>query len=172
MGGLSSLSVWWIKLGIIPERIEPGCPQQNGRHERFHRTLKNEAISPPKENLSRQQAAFNLFCLGYNRERPHEALDGSTPASCYTASPRPYPTRVPEIAYPDQMIVRQVRSSGQIRWYGHEIFISETLNGEPIAFEQLDDRYYQIYFGPIALAKFDDKKKIIIKPTAKKRKQH
>jgi transposase InsO family protein len=172
LGGLSSLSVWWIKLGIIPERIKPGCPQQNGRHERFHRTLKDEAISPPKENLNRQQTAFNNFCLEYNRERPHESLDGDTPDSRYTASPRPYPSRIPEIAYPDHMIVRKVRPSGQIRWYGHEIFISETLNGEPVAFEQLDDRYYQIYFGPVILAKFDVKKMAVIKPKTNRRKRY
>jgi len=171
LGGLSSLAVWWIKLGILPERIEPGCPQQNGRHERFHRTLKKEAISPPKETLARQQAAFDLFCLEYNRERPHEALNGDSPAHVYTASPRPYPRRPPEIAYPDHMIIRKVRPGGQIRWKGTEIYVSETLIGEPVGLEQVDDRYYRLYFGSMMLAKLDDKKTTLIKPKAKTRKR-
>ena len=172
LGGLSSLAVWWIKLGIRPERIDPGCPEQNGRHERFHRTLKDDAISPPKETLAQQQSAFDLFCLEYNSERPHEALNGESPASIYTASPRPYTPRPPEIAYPDHMIVRKVRPGGQIRWKGSELFLSETLIGEPVALEQLDDRYLQIYFGSIQLAKLDDRKRVIIKPRLKKRKRH
>jgi putative transposase len=171
LGGLSSLAVWWIKLGILPERIAPGCPEQNGRHERFHRTLKKEAISPPKETLAKQQAAFDLFCLEYNQERPHEALKGNSPASVYTASPRPFPRRPPEISYPDHMITRKVRPGGQIWWKGTDLFVSETLIGEPVGLEQVDDRYYRLYFGSIALAKLDDNTRTIIKPKVKARKR-
>lgn len=171
LAGLSLLAVWWIKLGILPERIDPGHPEQNGRHERFHRTLKAETISPPQATLAKQQAAFDIFCLEYNQERPHQALGGKTPTGLYTASPRPYPTRTPQIAYPDHMIVRTVRPGGQFRWKGSELFLSETLIGEPIGLEQLDDRYHQIYFGPIPLAKLDNKTRAVIKPVAKKRKR-
>lgn len=171
LGGLSRLAVWWIKLGILPERIDPGCPEQNGRHERFHRTLNEEAISPPKNTLGQQQTAFDRFCLEYNRERPHEALADKPPASIYTPSQRPYPSRIPEVAYPDQMIVRKVRPSGQLRWRGYDLYLSETLVGEPVAFEQIDDRHFQIYYGPIKLAVLDDFKKQIIKPKIKVRKR-
>jgi transposase InsO family protein len=164
LGGLSRLSVWWIKLGIFPERIEPGHPEQNGRHERFHRTLKSETISPPEFSLQHQQVAFQRFCKEFNYERPHEALDYQTPAARYHPSGRPLPTRPLEIAYPDHMIVRKVRASGQIWWKGKELFISETLAGEPIALEQLDDSTYKIHYGPIELALFDDKNRKIIKP--------
>lgn len=171
LGGLSRLAVWWIKLGIIPERIEPGCPEQNGRHERFHRTLKGEAISPPGYCLIDQQVAFDRFCLEYNCERPHEALDNATPASIYAPSRRAYPSRVPQMAYPDHMSIRKVKPSGQLYWKGRELYVSETLVGEPVAFEQIDERYYQMYYGPIKLAILDDKTKTIIKPPVTKRKR-
>ena len=171
LGGLSRLAVWWIKLGIIPERIEPGRPEQNGRHERFHRTLKAEAISPPAYCLIDQQNAFDRFCLEYNSDRPHEALDNATPASIYEPSRRAYPSRMPQIAYPDHMSIRKVKPSGQLYWKGRELYVSETLVGEPVAFEQIDERYYQMYYGPIKLAILDDKTKTIIKPPAIKRKQ-
>ncbi len=99
-GGLSRLSVWWIKLGVRPERIDPGKPQQNGRHERLHRTLKEDAASPPKATLAEQQRAFDVFRAVYNHERPHEALDFATPASLYCASPRAYPCALREPDYP------------------------------------------------------------------------
>ena len=98
--GLSKLSVWWIKLGIIPERIEPGKPQQNGRHERMHLTLKQCTATPPKATLRAQQRAFRAFQLDYNHRRPHEALGQRTPGELYRPSPRPYPRRIPEISYP------------------------------------------------------------------------
>ena len=171
LAGLSSLAVWWIKLGIQPERIDPGCPEQNGRHERFHRTLKREVISPPKDTLDQQQAAFDLFCLEYNQERPHEALDGDSPAQRYSSSSRAYTTRPPEIAYPDHMTVRKVRPSGQFWWKGTDLFLSEVLVGELVALEPIDDRYYQIYFGPLPLAKLDEHKRRLIKPKIKKRRK-
>lgn len=172
LAGLSRLAVWWIKLGIMPERIEPGHPEQNGRHERFHRTLKEESITPPKATLEEQQAAFDQFCLEYNRERPHEALSYKTPASIYKSSSRPYPSRMPQIAYPDHMSVRKVGPSGSLKWHGQELYISETVIGEPIAFEQVDKFNYQIYFGPVKLAIYDNKKKKIIKPPISRRKRY
>jgi len=165
LGGLSQLSVWWIKLGIVPERIEPGHPEQNGRHERFHRTLKEDTISPPQPSLALQQAVFQRFCKEFNDERPHQALDYKTPSALYHCSQRPLPTRPLEMRYPDHMIVRKVRPGGQIRWKGEEVFVSQTLAGEPIAFEPINDYIYTIHYGPMKLAEYNEQKRKIIKPT-------
>src|SRR5256885_7950006 len=100
LGGLSRLAVWWIRLGIVPERIMPGRPDQNGRHERMHRTLKAEAANPPRPSFVTQQRAFDQFLKEYNEVRPHEALAQQTPASAYQKSNRPYPKRLPDIDYP------------------------------------------------------------------------
>jgi putative transposase len=172
LGGLSRLSVWWIKLGILPERIEPGHPEQNGRHERFHRTLKKGAISPARYSLAHQQEAFDQFCREYNQERPHEALDYQTPSDCYHKSQRPLPAKPLEIAYPDHMIVRKVRASGQIWWKGKEPFVSETLVGEPIGLEQIDEFTFKIHYGPFELAVLDEKKGKLIKPPVKWKKRY
>lgn len=155
LGGLSRLSVGWVKLGVAVERIKPGHPEQNGRHERMHRTLKEETASPPADNRRAQQRHFDRFRLEYNEERPHDALDLKTPASLYVPSPRPYPSRLPEIEYPDDMVVRKVRPSGAIKWNGAEVFISDVLEGEPVGLLPLDDRYYRIYFMALPLALFD-----------------
>jgi transposase InsO family protein len=171
LGGLSRLSVWWIKLGILPERIEPGHPQQNGRHERFHRTLKKGAISPPRYSLAQQQEAFDLFCREFNQERPHEALNDQTPSACYHPSQRPFPSHPPQIAYPDHMMVRKVRPSGQIRWKGKELFLSETLIGEPVGLELIESHIYKIYYGSIELTLLDEKKGKLIKPPVKWKKR-
>ncbi len=171
MGGLSRLSVWWIKLGILPERIDPGHPEQNGRHERFHRTLKDEAISPPEFSLHHQQIAFDRFCKEYNQERPHQALDYQTPADRYRRSQRPLPTRPLEMAYPDHMETRKVRCSGQIWWKGKELFVSETLAGEPIGLEPVNDNFFKVFYGPIELALLDQKKGKFIRPMIKWKKR-
>jgi putative transposase len=129
-GGLSRLSVHWLKLGIRLERIEPGCPQQNGRHERLHRTLKADAVSPPQANAQAQQARFDDFLCVYNHERPHEALGQTPPAALWRPSPRPYPDRIDDPVYAPDHVVRRVRSSGEIRWRGDLVFIGEALIGE------------------------------------------
>ena len=134
-GGLSQLAVWWIKLGVKPERIEPGKPQQNGRLERLHRTLKAETANPPAATLADQQRRFDDFRAQYNHERPHEALDFATPASLYRASERSYPRTLRQPDYPDGAAVRRVRSNGGIKWGGELIFVSEALIGEPVAVE-------------------------------------
>lgn len=155
VGALSRLSVWFIRLGIIPERIRPGQPSENGRHERMHRTLKAETASPPRSSLRQQQRAFDRFRQEYNHERPHEALGQRTPASCYVCSPRPYPLRVPEMRYPEGMLIRTVHSQGDISWKDKNVYLSSTLAGELVGLEQLDDRYYDIWFGVIRLARLD-----------------
>ena len=109
---LTRLSAWWIRLGIRPETIEPGKPQQNGRHERMHRTLKREATQPPKANLSAQQRHFNDFRRTFNHIRPHEALDDATPHSVYRSALRAYPDVLPPLEYPDHFEVRKVSTNG------------------------------------------------------------
>lgn len=155
VGGLSRLSIWWLKLGIIPERIEPGKPAQNGRHERMHRTLKQETASPPQRTWRQQQQAFDRFRVEYNEDRPHEAISQQPPASLYWPSPRPHPLKVPEMTYPDDTVVRKVCAQGDIKWKSHQIYLSETLAGELVAFQKVTDRLLDIYFGPIKLAQLD-----------------
>ena len=155
VGGLSQLSIWWIRLGILPERITAGKPQQNGRHERMHRTLKDEAISPPKGTWRSQQAAFDAFQREFNYERPHEALNQSFPGELYAPSSRSYPPRLPEMTYPDQMQVRWVKAQGDISWKGHHIYLTSILAGELVGLQQRNDDLWDIYFGPIRLAQLD-----------------
>jgi hypothetical protein len=155
VGGLSRLSIWFLRLGIRPERIRPGQPSENGRHERMHRTLKAETASPPRVNLRQQQRAFDLFRHEYNHDRPHEALGQRTPVSCYVCSPRVYPRRLPEMIYPEGMLIRTVHSQGDIRWKGKQVYLSSTLAGERVGLRQLDDRFYDIWFGVIRLARLD-----------------
>ena len=103
LGGLTSLAVWWVRLGIRLERIEPGQPQQNGRHERMHRTLKESTANPPRKNLVTQQQAFDAFCKEFNEERPHEALGQRPPVVFYERSLKEYPERLPEqCGYPEE----------------------------------------------------------------------
>ena len=149
------VSVWWIKLGVKPERIDPGKPQQNGRHERLHRTLKEDAVSPPAATLSDQQRAFDAFRAVYNHERPHEALDFATPASLYCASPRAYPCALREPDYPDEAAVRRVRTNGAIKWAGDLVFISEVLIGEPVAVEETEQGERRVRYADVELGFID-----------------
>lgn len=153
LGGLSRLAVWWIKLGIVPERIQAGHPEQNGRHERMHRTLKQELR--PVEDWRAQQRELDRFRQEYNQARPHEALGMETPASVYEPSPRLYPAREPEVEYPDAMRVFRVKSQGCFRWKKHDVFLSEVLWGEPIGLLEDRDRTYTVHFAHMPLARFD-----------------
>jgi transposase InsO family protein len=173
VGGLSRLSIWWLKLGILPERIEPGKPAQNGRHERMHRTLKQETASPPKASLRAQQQAFDRFRDEYNQQRPHEAIDQQTPASRYHPSDREYPNILPQIIYPDDMLVRKVHSQGDLRWKSHQIYLSETLAGEWVGYRQVNDELWDIYFAHLRLAQLDTRSyrlKHLPQPPKQKRK--
>ena len=155
LGGLSRLSAWWLRLGITPERIEPGRPQQNGRHERMHRTLKRGSCTPPRASLAAQQRAFDRFRTEYNEERPHHALGKATPAQLYQASPRPYPSRLPELEYPSGFTVRRVRRGGDIKWQGKHIYVTNTLIGEPIGLYQVDEDLWSVYYGALELGRLD-----------------
>ena len=152
-GGLSRLAVWWIKLGIVPERIAPGHPEQNGSHERMHRTFKQEV--PPAENRRQQQVGMEHFRQEFNDVRPHEALGMRTPAEVYQPSPREFPEQEPELHYPSSMEVRRVKSQGYFRWNQQDVFLTEVLWGEPVGLLPIDERHFTIYFGPYAIAQFD-----------------
>jgi putative transposase len=161
IGGLSDLSVWWVKLGIRPERIAPGKPAQNGRHERMHRTLKEETAQPPRGNLREQQSAFELFRQEYNYQRPHQALQGRTPAECYQASPRPYNSRLREVVYPSDYEIRWVSDGGQMRWFGSKVFVGRALMGEPLGLQPLEEGRWKVWFSFVELGVFDEKKLLI-----------
>ena len=148
---LSKLSVRLIRLGIEPRLIQPGKPQQNARHERMHRTMKAEACANPAADCRRQQPQFDHFADQFNYIRPHEALNQTPPARSYVRSSREYPKRLPEIAYPSGYELRRVRSSGEIKWKGQWFFLSESLVGEMVAFEDIDDGCSIIRFGPLEL---------------------
>jgi transposase InsO family protein len=154
-GGLSRLSVKLIKAGVAPERIEPGKPQQNGRHERFHLTLKRETASPPAANRRAQQRAFDAFLRVYNEERPHEALGQTPPARHYAPSARVYTGRLKEPDYPGGLDTRRVRTNGEIKWRGGLVFLSTALAGEPVGLEERDDGAVAVRYGPIPLGVID-----------------
>jgi putative transposase len=156
LGRLSRLAVWWMRLGIVPERIAPGRPDQNGSHEQFHSVLKAETARPPASNLHAQQRRFHRFCAEYNYERPHEALGDETPATYYTPSRRALPATVPPIVYPGHMEVRRVSCVGSISWR-RPIFLTESLAGELVGFEEVDDGLWTVYFATVPLARFDER---------------
>jgi putative transposase len=154
LGGLSRLSVWWLRLGIQPERIKPGKPQQNGRHERMHLTLKQDTAQPPARTVREQQRRFDAFCQEYNNVRPHEALEMKTPASLYQSSTRSYPARLPDMEYGPAIEVRRV-IHGEFRWGGGRFFLSHALDDELIGLQSCDGRHLRIYFGTLPLAILD-----------------
>jgi hypothetical protein len=143
---LSQLSVWFIKLGIYPELIDPGRPQQNGIHERMHRTLKQATTHPPGSSLRNQQEKFEAFQKEYNEERPHESLNMKRPAEVYGPSPRQLPLRVETYDYPRQYVVRRVSRCGTIRVFGNQVFLSQTLNEDYVGLEEIDEGVYDLYF--------------------------
>jgi putative transposase len=153
LGRLSRLSAWWVRLGLLPECIEPGKPQQNGRHERLHRTLKAETTRPPARTRRAQQHTCDRFREAFNYQRPHEALDRHTPASRDAPSPRQRPNRLPPLEYPDRFEVRYVSANGGIRWHHHWVNVSHTCMGEYVGLEELDDGVWNVYFGPLTLGR-------------------
>lgn len=158
---LSRLSVWWIKLGIHPELTELASPQQNGCHERMHRTLKAEATRPPQANLNLQQRTFNRFRQIYNTERPHEALHLATPASRYTRSKRAYPSRLAPPEYPAHFEVRYVSGNGGLRWHSQWVRVSAVLHGEYVGLEAVDDGKWLVYFYGYLIGRLNERKKYI-----------
>jgi transposase InsO family protein len=151
LGRLSRLSVWWIKLGILPDLIEPGQPQQNGRHERMHKDLKAETTIPPAGNRGAQQRRFNAFRTDFNEIRPHEAHGQRPPASVYEPSTRPLPSKLLVPEYPAHFEVRKVSTNGGIRWHSAWVNVSHLLGGEYIGLEEVDNDVWQVTFGPATL---------------------
>ena len=141
IAGLSRLAVWWIKLGIVPQRIEPGHPEQNGRHERMHRTLKEATVSPPRANRRAQQRAFDQFRQEYNYPSPPGPRDADAPQAVYRSSPRPYPARVREPEYDTAMYVGRKFKHGQFFWQPNDRFRCKVLYGQRIGLLLIDDRY-------------------------------
>ena len=156
VGGLTRLSVWWIKLGIIPERIEPGKPQQNGSHERMHRTLEQDTARPPAATAVKQQRRFDDFQKTFNEERPHQALDGATPADRYRPSPREFPERIEPWEYPSHMELRRADERGKIRWKQCRCRLSSALSGEVVGLEPVEDDFVRVWFGPVLLGVLDE----------------
>lgn len=171
LAGLSRLSVRLLRLGIIPERIRPGHPEENGRHERMHRTLKAETAQPPQANGRLQQQAFDRFRHYFNQERSHQALQQRTPEQVYQPSPRAMPLRLPEPHYPDSFIRRRVHDHGYIRFRSLEIYLSEALAGEWIGLDQIDHDRYDIYFTAMPLAELDCRTKTLTKKNYDKKKR-
>jgi putative transposase len=155
--GLSKLSVWWIKLGIRPQRIAPGGPEQHGAHERLHRTRTAEATRPPEHYQDAHQARFDRFCREYNAERPPEALHYRTPASLYRPSPRPLPAKLPAPTYPGHYRVRRVSNAGPLRFQTRQLFMSDTLRQEDIALAETAEGIWSIYFYDVLLARLDER---------------
>lgn len=153
IGGLSELSVWWMKLGIQPERIEPGHPEQNGRHERMHRTLGEETARPPRHNAIEQQLVFDCFRGDYNNVRPHEALGQTPPSSHYTASTRSMPEVLKSPEYPEGVKVRRLDEQGRMKLQGskNKTTISRLLKNEPVGLLEREDGF-QLFYGNVLLA--------------------
>jgi putative transposase len=155
-GALSQLSVWWVKLGIHCERVH--CPQQNGQHERMHRTLKQHTAYPPSKSARSQQRAFDDFRQHFNDERPHEGLQMKRPASLYVPSERRLPASISSPEYPKHSQVRIVSRKGLVRWNKRSIFFSEVLVNEPVGVEEIDDGVHRATFGPVLLGLLLDRK--------------
>jgi len=155
--GLSYLNVWWMQLGIAHQRIRPGCPQENGAHERMHRTLKRQAIKPVRATCAAQQRNFDAFRREYNTERPHERLGQETPASQYRDSPRPYPERLPVPDYPGHFLVKKVTTGGTFRFRDRLLYLANAMVDQHIGLEETDDGIWAIHFNMVLLATFDER---------------
>ncbi len=159
---LSRLGVWLVRLGVQPVFIEPGRPDQNGRHERFHETLKAETANPPRSTIRAQQSAFTRFQAEYNEERPHEALDMRVPAELYDCSPRSMPESLPEHEYEAEAEVRRVRRDGSIKWAGGYVFVGEAMTGERIGLRLVDDEIRHLYLGPMRLGALHERSRTVV----------
>jgi putative transposase len=157
LGRLSQLSIWWIRLGIVPELIEPGQPQQNGRHERMHRTLKAETTRPPEATMTAQQQRFDAFRQEFNAVRPHEALKQATPASVYSPSSTKLPRRIKSLDYPSHYEVRVVSTNSGIRWKSQWVSVTRLLAGKRIGLEEVGEGLWDVWFGPIWLGRLDER---------------
>lgn len=157
IAGLSRLSIWWTRLGIAHDRIEPGHPEQNGSHERMHRTLKRRTLRPVAADAHEQQDRFDGFCEEYNHVRPHDGLGGRTPGSLYIRSARELPERLSGPEYPAHFRVRRLRKNGILYFRDRSLFVSELLMGEDIGLEEIDDGVWSLFFYDLLLARLDER---------------
>jgi putative transposase len=157
IAGLSRLNVWWTQLGIRQDRIEPGHPEQNGSHERMHRTLGQETVWPPAADMPAQQERCDRFRAEFDFERPHQALAMQTPGSLYVRSPRELPERLPEPEYPGHCVVRPVRANGILHFRNRDLFLSEVLIGHRVALEEIAEGMWSVYFYDLLLARLDER---------------
>jgi transposase InsO family protein len=157
-GGLSQLAVWWVRLGIRPERIMPGRPDQNGRHERMHSTLKAETAKPPRSSFRAQQRAFDRFQIEYNHVRPHEALGQEVPAYFYRRSSRRHPGYLTHVQYPAHFETRRAYPNGVISFGATQGYVSGCVAGQRIGLEPIEGGAYRVYFGSIALGRMDPRR--------------
>jgi putative transposase len=157
-GGLSRLAIWWIKLGIRPERIMPGRPDQNGRHERMHSTLKAETAKPPRSTFRAQQHAFDRFRDEYNHVRPHEALGQDVPNSLFCTSTRKYPSKLLELEYPSHFKTAVTYPNGLVSFLSTQWYISGCLKSETVGLEEMADDRWKVYFGPVLLGLLDGRR--------------
>lgn len=166
LGAISELMKWWIRLGIVPVRIAPGRPQQNGRLERMHKDLKAWTTRPPERSMTAQQKRFDEFRELFNTVRPHQSHRQRPPAQFFEHYPREFPRRLAELTYADDMIVRRIRSNGQVRWQAQLIYLSGVLAGELVGFKQASQDWWDVYFGPLLIARWDDRRKHILRVEA------
>ena len=159
--GLSYLNVWWMRLGIQHQRIHPGQPQENGAHERMHRTLKRRAIKPVQRTCASQQKVFDAFRAEYNFERPHEALEQETPGSHYATSARPYPKHLPALEYPLHFLKRRITTGGTFRFGDKLLYLANSLVNQDIGLEETDDGIWSIYFNTVLIATLDERDYLI-----------
>ena len=146
-----------MRLGIVHHRIQPSSPQQDGAHERMHRTLQASTTRPPAKNRVGQQKKFDAFIDEFNNLRPHESLDDDTPASRYRPSPRPFPERIPKPEYPGHCEHRRVSNAGCFRFGSRQVFLSQALGGDVIGLEEIDDGLWNILFCSTLLGRFDER---------------
>lgn len=163
IGGLSRLMIWWILLGIIPERIRKGHPQENGRHERMHRTLKSDVLNPVAKNLKEQQKVFDIYRHEYNNDRPHESLHDKTPSDYYRKSNQPYVEQPHQPEYSSDYLVRQVHHSGEIKFMGRTFYLTELLTSQPVGLREIEDGFWQLQFSFYVLGVIDLRKNKVIR---------
>lgn len=153
LGRLSKLSVWWLQLGIQPDLIQPGKPQQNGQHERMHRVLKAETTQPVGAHLKEQQVLFDAFLQEYNEVRPHQGIGLQTPATLYRPSGRPLPTLLPTFTYPAHFVTRLVSKNGGLRWNNHWVAVTTTCAGLHVGLEEITHNEWDVWLGPKKLGR-------------------
>jgi putative transposase len=159
--GLTPLNVWWLRLGIQHQRSLPAHPQQNGAHERMHKTLKRGAIRPPRATLAAQQRAFQRFRQEYTHERPHQFLHGRPPGALYRPSARAYSGELPALEYPGHFLAKRVTNAGTIRFKARLLYLSTALKQHRVGLEEVDDGIWSVFFGDVLLGRIDERQALV-----------